>query len=140
LSYEWSTLFSKGIIAGWLVASMVWLIHAARDSVSRFFTVFFIMFLIPSLDLYHCIVGACEVFYLAFEGHTSFVDAVLQFFVPVTLGNTVGGVLLVAILNYGQTRDAVVPQHDTEREMLSMREWLFGMHTGEYYEKIRPHR
>ena len=92
LAYGWSTLFMKGIIAGWLVASMVWLIHAARDTVTRLFLVFFIMYLIPSADLFHCIVGACEVLFMFFSGYATLSAAMLGFFLPVVLGNTVGGI------------------------------------------------
>jgi protein-disulfide isomerase len=130
LATSWSALFWKGVIAGWLVASMVWLVHAARDSVSRFFIIFFVMYLIPSTDLYHCIIGFCEAMYLVLHGDAGIAQAVGGFFVPVLLGNTAGGVLLVAILNYAQTRDNRFPNRDCEQMELSWREWLFEIHTG----------
>ena len=130
LAYGWSTLFMKGIIAGWLVASMVWLIHAARDTVTRLFLVFFIMYLIPSADLFHCIVGACEVLFMFFSGHATLSAAMIGFFLPVVLGNTVGGVILVAILNYAQTRDNRFPDRDCEALELSWNEWLFSFDAG----------
>ena len=43
LEASWDALFFKGVMAGWLVASMVWLVHAARDTMSRIVLVFFIM-------------------------------------------------------------------------------------------------
>ncbi|NDJ35728.1 MAG: formate/nitrite transporter family protein, partial [Chloroflexi bacterium] len=129
LELSFSALFFKGLIAGWLVASMVWLVHAARDSVSRFLIVYFLMFLIPALGLYHCIIGACEVIYLLYFGGTSIGQAFFGFFLPVLLGNTVGGVLLVAILNYEQTRESRFPGHSGEPP-LTWQEWLFGYHTG----------
>lgn len=129
LSYSWDTLFMKGMIAGWLVASMVWLTHAARDTISRFVIVFFIMYLIPSAELFHCIVGACEVLFLFFTGNATLGAAMLGFFTPVVLGNTVGGVLLVAILNYAQTRENRFPDRDYEELELSWREWLFTFRT-----------
>ncbi|NDJ54957.1 MAG: formate/nitrite transporter family protein, partial [Chloroflexi bacterium] len=102
-------LLFKGIIAGWLVASMVWLIHAARETISRFAIVFVLMYFIPTADLYHCIVGACEVAFLVFEGGTNVIDALFGFFIPVLIGNTIGGVLLVGILNYAQTKESRFP-------------------------------
>ncbi len=130
LETRWLTLFTKAIIAGWLVASMVWLVHAARDTLSRFFIVFTLMFMVPSADLYHCIIGACEVLYLVFQGGATIFNAGFNFFLPVVLGNTVGGVLLVAILNYAQTRDARFPERDMGRLELNLKEWLFELHTG----------
>ena len=125
----WSALFWKAVIAGWLVASMVWLNHAARDTVSRFLIVFFIMYIIPSADLFHCITGACEVFYLIFVGEAG-AGEFSHFFSAVVLGNTVGGVLLVAILNYAQTRRQRFPYRDCDAIALTWREWLFGIGRG----------
>lgn len=127
---SWNALFFKGIMAGWLVASMVWLVHAARDTITRVFLVFIIMFLIPSGDLFHCIIGSCEAFYAVFRGEAMLGEAMLGFFAPVLIGNTIGGVLLVAILNYAQTNEALYPEVDNGKIRLNWREWLFEFHTG----------
>ena len=37
-----------------------------------------------------------------FAGEASFLEYLGGFLVPATLGNTIGGVLLVTLLNYGQ--------------------------------------
>lgn len=126
LSFSWSALFFKGILAGVLVATMVWLSHAARDTISRFFVVYFIMFMIPAGDLFHCIVGAFEMFYLVFSGPTSLLTVLVEFFVPVVIGNTIGGVFFVALVNYGMTAEREIPQHNFGSK-LSMSEWLFGV-------------
>lgn len=130
LSTPWADLFWKGVFAGWLVASMVWLIHAVRESITRFLTVFVLMFLVPSLDLFHCIIGACEVLFLVFMGEASLYQSTVGFFVPVLLGNILGGVLLVAILNYSQTRDVLFADRDCATLELTWREWLFGHYSG----------
>lgn len=116
------TLFWKSVMAGWIVASMVWLIHAVRESISRLFIVFTLMFLIPSGHLFHCIVGACEVLFLYFNDMTSLSEC-LRFFSTVVLGNTVGGVILVAFLNFSQVKD------QKSISKLGNREWLFGYYT-----------
>jgi formate/nitrite transporter FocA (FNT family) len=123
LEESWGDLFFKSIIAGWMVAGMVWLTHAVRDMTTRFLLVYMIMFAIPSLGLFHCITGACEIFYYVFEGGTSVGEALLQFELPVVLGNTVGGVLFVALPNYFQTRE----EHFRQWEKLSWHQWLFRM-------------
>lgn len=122
-------LFWKGVFAGWLVASMVWLNHAARDTVTRFFIVFAVMFLVPAADLFHCIIGACEALFLVFQGAASLADAA-RFFGAVVFGNTVGGVLLVALLNYSQTRQQRFPYRNCDQLELTWREWLFGIGRG----------
>lgn len=127
---SWSALFFKGIMAGWLVASMVWLVHAARDTVTRVLLVFFIMYLVPSGDLFHCIIGACEAFYAVFRAEATLTHALFGFFTPVLLGNTIGGVLLVAILNYAQTNDALYHEEENGSLALPWRAWAFEFHTG----------
>ena len=119
-------LFWKGVVAGWLVASMVWLNHAARETTARLFIVFAIMYLVPAADLFHCIIGACEALFLVFQGQASLLDAG-RFFGAVVAGNTVGGVLLVAILNYSQTRARRFPDRDCEAMALTWREWFFSV-------------
>ncbi len=123
---SWADLFWKGVFAGWLVASMVWLNHASRDTITRFFLVFAVMFLVPTADLYHCIVGACEAMYLVFRGGAT-VGQAFGFFTPVVLGNTVGGVLLVAIVNYAQTRAGRFPKRQARGGALTWRRWMFGV-------------
>ncbi|MFH5886069.1 formate/nitrite transporter family protein [Halalkalibaculum sp. DA3122] len=128
LSVSWNDLFWKGVLAGWIVASMVWLTHAVRDAMARIAIVFILMYLIPIADLFHCIIGACEVLYLIFQGLAGW-GQFGYFFSAVTLGNTVGGVILVAILNYSQTRQSRFPDRDCGQLELTWKEWLFGRNT-----------
>lgn len=126
LGYSWGTLFFKAIIAGGLVATMVWLVHAARDTITRFFVVYLIMFLIPAGELFHCVVGAFEMLYLIFSGATTVATAFGSFFLPVVLGNTLGGVVFVAFIAYSMTEERYFPDRDERRSELSITEWLFG--------------
>ena len=122
LEVPWGALFAKGVIAGWLVAGMVWLVHAVRSGVARLLIVYLLMYMIPSADLFHCIIGSSEMFYLLFRGGASLTDVLWEFLTPVTLGNTTGGVLLVALLNFAQTRETRFPN----RVVLSWRAWFLG--------------
>jgi formate/nitrite transporter FocA (FNT family) len=126
----WGDVFWKAVFAGWLVASMVWLNHAARDTITRFFLVFAIMFMIPTADLFHCITGMAEAMYFVFRGGATLAEAVFDFFVPVVVGNTVGGVLLVALVNFAQTRTGRFPNRAARGDTLTWRRWLFGVQTG----------
>lgn len=100
---SWGGLFWKGVFAGWLMASIVWLVHASQESTLRFLIVFLITYAIPVSGFAHCIVGACEGLYLVFSGAIS-AGAFLSYFSAAALGNIVGGVFLVAVLNYAQTQ------------------------------------
>jgi len=50
----------------------------------------------------HSMAGAVEAFYLAFDGTVGWGRTVFGFILPAVIGNVVGGVLLVALLNHGQ--------------------------------------
>lgn len=132
LSVAWWPLFFKAVIAGGLVATMVWLVHAARDTISRFFIIYTIMFLIPAGNLFHCVVGAFEMFYLVFSGPTTLETAFIDFFIPVVLGNIVGGIISVAFVNYGMTAEREI-HHYNFRSKLDVSEWLFGSYSDRFF-------
>ncbi len=122
LALGWGSLFVRGMLAGFMVAGMVWLIHAVRGAMVRFVLVYLVFFLIPSTGLFHCIIGAVEITYFVLQGGASIGDALLQFEAPVTLGNAVGGVLFVALPNFFQTGQ----ERFLEWERLSWSDWLTG--------------
>ncbi len=130
LEMSWRDLFWKGVFAGWLVAGMVWLNYAARDMTSRFLITFTLIYTVAAAELAHCIVGSAEVLYVVFQGGATVSAFALDFLVPAVLGNTVGGVGLVAILNFSQTRDRRFPHRDCGQLELTWTEWLFGHSAG----------
>lgn len=112
----------KTVFAGWLVAGLVWLEHAVRDSVSRVLLVSLVIFTTPATGLFHVVVSATGPFSLAFTGATPLLVGLREFVLPVLLGTTVGGVVLVTLLDYGQPRNRF-PPGEGERRRLSPREW-----------------
>lgn len=129
LKTGWWALFFKAIFAGWLVAGVVWLNHAARDTISRVVLVYFVFFTISAANLYHVVVAICDALYLVFTGSGGVIDLITAFWLPVLLGNTIGGVVLVALVNYGQTQKHRVAEQEMQAE-LSVREWIFGGYAG----------
>ena len=117
----WS-LFSRAVVAGAIVAGMVWLEHAARESVARFLLVYLLMLVIPATGLHHVVVSTADATFLLLHGVSSVSTVVFEFLLPVLAGNTLGGVGLVALLNYGQTEEAF-PEAMLESPRLSWREW-----------------
>lgn len=122
-------LFLKAIIAGAIVASMVWLMHAVRDGTTRFLIIYILMIMIPVGGLVHVITGFCEVFFGFVHGVGGPFE-VLGFLLAVGLGNTVGGVMLVAMINYGQTRESRLDGRNSNALQLSWREFFLGYHRG----------
>jgi formate/nitrite transporter FocA (FNT family) len=102
LGYGWWTTFLKAIFGGWVVAIAAWLVAASRDTISQAFFVYALTFLIPAAGLVHCVAGAAEGMTAVFAGRVPFSEFLFAFLLPTTLGNIVGGVVLVTLLNYGQ--------------------------------------
>jgi formate/nitrite transporter FocA (FNT family) len=96
--------FVRAIFAGWLIALMVWLLPATEGS--RPLIILIVTYVVGLSGFAHIIVGSVECAFLVQIGDASVDDYVTIFFVPTLLGNVVGGVALVAVLNYGQ----VVPE------------------------------
>ena len=94
--------FLKAIFGGWLVALIAWLVAASRDTISQIFFIFSLAFLIPAAGLTHCVAGSSEFLISVFSGKETWVEYLSGFLLPTTLGNIVGGVVLVTLLNYGQ--------------------------------------
>jgi formate/nitrite transporter FocA (FNT family) len=98
----------KAVFGGWLVALVAWLVAASQDTISQIFFIWLLVFLIPVGELVHCIAGATEVLISVFAGETSWTEFLFHFLVPATLGNTIGGIVLVTLLNYGQVMGSKV--------------------------------
>jgi formate/nitrite transporter FocA (FNT family) len=90
----------KGIFAGWLIALMVWLLPFAESA--RVWVIIFITYIVGIGHFSHVIAGAVEVFTLAAIGQTSWLSALGAFVLPALIGNIIGGVTLVAMLNHAQ--------------------------------------
>lgn len=102
LDYGFWTVATKAVFGGWLVALVAWMVAASRDTISQALFIYLLVFLIPAAGLMHCVAGSAEVLMSFFAGETPFADYVRDFLIPTTLGNIVGGVFLVTILNFGQ--------------------------------------
>ncbi|EAU42446.1 putative transporter [Fulvimarina pelagi HTCC2506] len=133
---EWLTIAARALIAGWIVAAMVWLVHAARDTVSRMMVVFILMYFLGICGFFHVITSSVEVFFLAFRTDVSFFALFPNFVAPVLIGNTVGGVIFVAVLNYAQFAEHRESKlFEPYGEPLSYRDWIFGSNSSS--KKVR---
>ncbi|WP_227679872.1 formate/nitrite transporter family protein [Psychrobacter frigidicola] len=98
LDFEWWVIFGSSILAGWMMGVAAWLVTSARDTISRIVLVSIITGSIGFLGLHHSIVGNIEVFSALMYGHTVSLMSYLLFLVIVLVGNTIGGVVFVAVL------------------------------------------
>jgi formate/nitrite transporter FocA (FNT family) len=97
----WGILL-RGVVAGWVVGLMVWLVASSKDTISVFFSVYALALLLPAAGFPHCIADSVEFLVSLFSGNISFLQYLGTFLVPTTLGNTIGGIVLVTLLNWGQ--------------------------------------
>ena len=93
----------KAIWAGWLIALMAWLLNATRNTAAQIMLIWLTTAPIAAFGFRHSIAGATEASYLVSIGAISIRDAVFTFELPALLGNIIGGVVLVAMVNHGQT-------------------------------------
>lgn len=93
----------KSMLAGWLIALMVWLMPSAGQS--RLLLILIITYLVAISRTSHLIAGSSEIVYLVITGQIGIGDYIGGFFVPTFLGNVVGGTSLVALLNHAPLRE-----------------------------------
>jgi formate/nitrite transporter FocA (FNT family) len=97
---SFSTILLRGVFAGWLIALLVWVLPGAPNS--RFVVIMLISYVVGAAGLSHIIAGSIEVMTTVAAGERSWSAYATGFLVPVFIGNTVGGIGLVSLLNYGQ--------------------------------------
>jgi formate/nitrite transporter FocA (FNT family) len=92
----------RAIFAGWLVALMAWLVSSTRSTLAQILLIWLTTAPIAALGFKHSIAGSVEAFYLALAGTSTWQAVLLGFIAPALIGNIVGGVVFVALLNHGQ--------------------------------------
>ncbi|HSM06971.1 MAG TPA: formate/nitrite transporter family protein [Longimicrobiales bacterium] len=104
------TMFLSAVVAGWLMGLLSWLASASRETMGRILVVWLITTGMGLAGLHHCIVGTAEVLAAVFVGGGEVTMGDYgRFLLWSTLGNTLGGVTMVAVLKYGhavQSSDA----------------------------------
>ena len=98
LGFRWWVIFGSAILAGWMMGVTAWLVTSARDTLSRIVLVTLITGSIGFLGLHHSIVGNIEIFSALLYGNTVSLARYLLFLAMILVGNTVGGVVFVAVI------------------------------------------
>ncbi|MFL5813949.1 MAG: formate/nitrite transporter family protein [Bdellovibrionia bacterium] len=97
---EFGTIFVKAVFAGWIIALMSWMVSSAVHS--KLAVIFLMTYLIGVCRLKHVIAGSVDTLYLVWAGGATYGEYLMRFFLPTLLGNVLGGVLLVSIVNHAQ--------------------------------------
>ncbi|MCH9808816.1 MAG: formate/nitrite transporter family protein [Alphaproteobacteria bacterium] len=100
-----SEMFLSGIMAGWLIAALVWMLPSSEGN--EFIVITLMTYLIAAGDFTHVIAGSVEALFLVFEGRLDLASATFSFFLPTLLGNVTGGTVLFSVIAYAQVRDEI---------------------------------
>jgi formate/nitrite transporter FocA (FNT family) len=100
LHHGWFEMVFKGIAAGFLIAAMVWLLPGAENA--QFHVVVVMTYVIAAGGFMHIVAGSVEAFLLVLNGDLGWWPLVADFFVPVLIGNVIGGTALFALIAYAQ--------------------------------------
>lgn len=99
------TMFLRGIVAGWIVATLVWLLPSAEQS--KVAVILLMAWLIAALDLTHVVAGSVEAVFSFWIGDASLADVIAGFLLPTLLGNIVGGSALFALIAHAQVSEEI---------------------------------
>ena len=97
----WAHVFATAVLGGWLLALVAWLVTAAQWTIGHVVVIWILTFLVGLAGLAHCIATSVEILASCLDGGVS-VGAYFAWLSAATLGNLVGGVVIVTVLNYGQ--------------------------------------
>lgn len=100
VSSGFSVTFFRGIFAGWLIALIIWLLPFAEQA--RIWVIILITYLVGLGGFSHIIAGSVDGFYGIMAEQIRIGHFATSFFIPTLLGNIIGGVALVAAVNYAQ--------------------------------------
>jgi formate/nitrite transporter FocA (FNT family) len=86
--------FFGSVLSGWLIALMIWLLPFAETA--RVGVIIILAYLVGLGQFPHIVAGSIPSMYYVLTGGISWLGYLTRFFVPVLLGNVIGGVALVA--------------------------------------------
>ncbi|HDS1778707.1 TPA: formate/nitrite transporter family protein [Pseudomonas putida] len=97
-----SQMFAKGIVSGWMIATMVWMIPSMEHA--KIWIILMITYLMALGDFTHIVVGSVEVSYLVWAGDETWSRFWLEFALPTLAGNIIGGSFIFALISHAQVR------------------------------------
>ena len=103
VSHTAAHVFWSGVIGGWLIALVAWTVTASQWTIGQLAMVWLLTFVVGIGKLAHCIATSGEILSAVMGGAVE-IGSYLSWLCLATLGNIMGGVVIVSLLNYGQVR------------------------------------
>jgi formate/nitrite transporter FocA (FNT family) len=107
-------MFANAIVAGWIIATMVWMFPSA--GAAKVLIIVVMTWLVALGDLSHIVVGSVEVWYLVFTGDLPWQAFIWPFALPTLVGNIIGGTFIFALLSHAQIRNDMSNKAKAEAE------------------------
>lgn len=98
-----SHVFWSGVVGGWIIATVAWLVSASHSITGSVMLIWTMTFIVGIGHFAHCIATSGEILSAVLAGSVH-LGAFFGWLLPATLGNITGGVLLVTLLEYGQSK------------------------------------
>jgi formate/nitrite transporter FocA (FNT family) len=98
-----SRVFWSGVIGGWIIALVAWLVSGSHSITGSVMLIWLLTFVVGLGGFAHCIATSGEIL-AAILDHQLPVLRFFEWLAPATMGNICGGVLLVTLLEYGQVK------------------------------------
>jgi formate/nitrite transporter FocA (FNT family) len=105
LPVGWSDMAFRGVTSGFLIAAMVWIIPSAETA--KFAVITLMTWLIAVGGFTHVVAGSMEANLLVLSGDWAWWQMLWQFFVPVLIGNVIGGTALFGLISYAQVMEEI---------------------------------
>jgi formate/nitrite transporter FocA (FNT family) len=96
-------IFWSGVIGGWIIALVAWMVTASHWTIGQIVIVWMLTYLVGIGHFAHCIATSGEIL-SAVVGGLLPASIYLRWLLFATMGNIVGGVTIVSLLNYGQVK------------------------------------
>ncbi|RKQ97194.1 formate/nitrite transporter FocA (FNT family) [Kushneria sinocarnis] len=112
-------MFGKGILAGWMIATLVWVIPSADQA--KLWVITLITYVMALGGFTHIIVGSSEALYLALSGHAGWSEVVFHFALPTLAGNIIGGTFIFALISHAQIRGDLEAQRERKQGLIQRR-------------------
>jgi formate/nitrite transporter FocA (FNT family) len=110
-AHPWWVILLSGVMAGWMMGLLSWLVTAGRDTISQVFFVWLITFAIGICHFHHSVVGSAELLSNVFGRQGLDLRDYGYVILWSVIGNAIGGVVFVGLLKYSHAvRGAEEPE------------------------------
>jgi formate/nitrite transporter FocA (FNT family) len=105
LANDWETTLLFATPAGFLIASIAWILPNARGS--EFWVIVMVTYVIAIGGFTHVVAGSTEAWLLMLTEQASVAGVTGGFILPALVGNLIGGTGLFAVVAHGQVREEI---------------------------------